>query len=74
MDEDHLIPKDIYTGLVKALVFGCVIAVVSCTTGLRASGGALGVGRAVQEAVKTSILLIIVLGYIITWFFYFLIQ
>ena len=39
--------------------------------GLRASGGALGVGRAVQQAVKNSILLIIVVGYIITWFFYF---
>ena len=55
-------------------MFGCLIAVVSCSTGLRASGGALGVGRAGQEAVKTSILLIIVIGYIITWFFYFLIQ
>jgi phospholipid/cholesterol/gamma-HCH transport system permease protein len=74
LDEEHFLPKDVYTGLVKAVVFGCVIAVVSCSTGLRASGGALGVGRAVQEAVKTSILLIIVLGYIITWFFYFLIQ
>ncbi len=73
MDQENLLPKDVYTGLVKAAVFGCVIAVVSCSTGLRASGGALGVGRAVQEAVKTSILLIIVIGYIITWFFYFLI-
>ena len=49
-----------------------MVSVVSCSTGLRASGGALGVGRAVQEAVKTSILLIIVVGYIITWFFYVL--
>ena len=74
LDQENFLPKDVYTGLVKAVVFGCVIAVVSCATGLRASGGALGVGRAVQEAVKTSILLIIVLGYIITWFFYFLVQ
>ncbi len=73
-DADNFFPKDVYTGLVKAVVFGCMIAVVSCSTGLRASGGALGVGRAVQEAVKTSVLLIIVIGYILTWFFYFLIQ
>lgn len=73
-DQENFLPKDVYTGLVKAIVFGCVIAVVSCATGLRAHGGALGVGRAVQEAVKTSILLIIVIGYIITWFFYFLLR
>lgn len=73
-DRENLLPKDVYTGLVKAVVFGCMIAVVSCSTGLRASGGALGVGRAVQQAVKTSVLLIIVMGYIITWFFYFLID
>ena len=72
MDQENFLPKDVYTGLVKAVVFGCVIAIVSCAAGLRAHGGALGVGRAVQEAVKTSILLIIVIGYIITWFFYFL--
>jgi len=73
-DADNLFPKDVYTGLVKAVVFGCMIAIVSCSTGLRASGGALGVGRAVQQAVKTSVLLIIVIGYVLTWFFYFLIQ
>ena len=74
LDSENIFPKDIYTGLVKAVVFGCMIAVVSCSTGLRTSGGALGVGRAVQQAVKTSILLIIVLGYILTWFFYFLLK
>ncbi|MEE2885922.1 MAG: ABC transporter permease [Planctomycetota bacterium] len=73
-DADNFLPKDVYTGLAKAIVFGCMIAIVSCSTGLRASGGALGVGRAVQQAVKTSVLLIIVLGYVLTWFFYFLIQ
>ena len=73
-DADSFFPKDVYTGLIKAIVFGCMIAIVSCSTGLRASGGALGVGRAVQQAVKTSVLLIIVLGYVLTWFFYFLIQ
>lgn len=71
-DADTIFPKDVYTGLVKAVVFGCMIAAASCSAGLRASGGALGVGRAVQQAVKNSILLIIVVGYIITWFFYFL--
>ncbi|MCC6782124.1 MAG: ABC transporter permease [Planctomycetes bacterium] len=67
-----ILPKDVYVGLVKAIVFGCTIATVSCAAGLRAGGGALGVGRAVQRAVMSSIILIIVLGYAITWLFYFL--
>jgi len=67
-----LLPKEVYVGLFKALVFGIAIATVSCAAGLRATGGALGVGLAVQTAVRNSVLLIIVLGFIITWFFYFL--
>ncbi len=65
------LPKDVYVGLFKAWVFGLTIATVGCSAGLRATGGALGVGRAVQQAVVNSMLLIIVLGYIITWFFYY---
>ena len=67
-----ILPKDVFVGLCKAVVFGCAIATVSCSSGLRATGGALGVGRAVQRAVMASIILVIVLGYAITWFFYFL--
>jgi phospholipid/cholesterol/gamma-HCH transport system permease protein len=67
-----LLPKEVYVGLLKALVFGIAIATVSCAAGLRAAGGALGVGLAVQAAVRNSVILIIVLGFIVTWFFYFL--
>ena len=59
-------------GLFKSLVFGILIATVSCAAGLRAKGGALGVGLAVQQAVRNSVILIIVVGFILTWFFYFL--
>jgi phospholipid/cholesterol/gamma-HCH transport system permease protein len=67
-----LLPKEVYVGLFKALVFGIAIAGVSCAAGLRAKGGALGVGLAVQNAVRNSVILVIVLGFVITWFFYFL--
>ncbi len=70
---DDVLPKDVYTGLAKAIAFGCVVATVSCAAGMRAEGGALGVGIAVQRAVRNSIILIIVLGYVLTWFFYFLV-
>ncbi|MBK8976428.1 MAG: ABC transporter permease [Planctomycetes bacterium] len=71
---DEWLPEDIYVGLFKAVVFGCTIATVSCSAGLRATGGALGVGRAVQHAVMTSVVLIIVFGYAITWLYYFLLR
>jgi len=66
------LPKEVYVGLLKSFVFGVTIATVSCAAGLRASGGALGVGLAVQTAVRNSVILIIVLGFVVTWFFYFL--
>lgn len=68
-----LLPKDVWVGIFKAFIFGVTIAVVGCASGLRARGGALGVGQAVQTAVRNSILLIIVLGYIVTWFFFYFI-
>ncbi len=64
------LPKDVYVGLFKAWVFGITIAAVGCSCGLRAEGGAMGVGSAVRQAVKSSFLLIIIFGYVITWFFY----
>lgn len=67
---DHLVVKDVYTGLLKAVIFGLVIAVVGCSQGLRASGGAIGVGRATRRSVVTSFLLIIIIGYYITFLFY----
>jgi phospholipid/cholesterol/gamma-HCH transport system permease protein len=67
---DSLKVKDIYTGLLKAFMFGTVIAVVACSQGLRAQGGAMGVGQAVRRSVVVSYLLIIILGYYTTFFFY----
>jgi len=62
--------KHVYSGLLKSFVFGILIGVVGCAQGLRASGGALGVGRAVRRAVVASVVLVLVLGYYMTWFFY----
>jgi len=67
---DTLKVKDIYTGLLKALIFGTVIAAVACSQGLRATGGAIGVGHAVRRSVVVSYLMIIVLGYLLTFIFY----
>ncbi len=62
--------KDIWVGIFKAYIFGLTIASVSCRQGLDAKGGAIGVGIAVRQAVVTSFLLVIILGYFITALFY----
>ena len=67
----HLELKDIYTGLVKALVFGIIIALVSCYEGLNTKGGAEGVGRATTRSVVISFIFIILADCIITAVFYF---
>lgn len=61
------LPKDVFVGLFKSLVFAISTTAVSCANGLRASGGALGVGQAARSAVISSFLLILILGYLITW-------
>lgn len=50
---------DIPKGLVKAFAFGMIVTLVACRQGLKANGGALGVGRATTNAVVHSIILII---------------
>ena len=71
---DQLFPRDIYVGLFKAVVFGMAIAGIGCSSGLRATEGAIGVGNAVLRAVRNSILMILVLGFLVTWFFYSFLQ
>jgi len=64
------LPMDVYSGLLKSVVFGGLIAVISCASGLVARGGALGVGRATSRAVRDSIIAVIVANYFLTWFLY----
>ncbi len=58
--------KDLFVGLLKALVFGLVIGTVSVAEGFATRLGATGVGRSTQRSVITSFLLILMLGYMIT--------
>lgn len=58
--------KDLYVGLLKALVFGLVVGAVSVAQGFGATLGATGVGKATQRSVIVSFLLILMLGYMVT--------
>jgi len=63
--------KDLYVGLLKALLFGIIITIVACHQGFSTKQGAVGVGMATRKAVIISFLLILVAGYITTRLFYF---
>jgi phospholipid/cholesterol/gamma-HCH transport system permease protein len=62
--------KDLYTGLLKSVVFGFIINMVACHQGLTTSGGAVGVGKATRSTVVISFLVILVTGFILTKVFY----
>lgn len=58
---------DLLSGLIKAAVFGLIIGLVACHSGLRARGGAVGVGRATTSAVVSTIVLIYLSDYLLSW-------
>jgi phospholipid/cholesterol/gamma-HCH transport system permease protein len=63
---DALTYMDLFGGLLKPLVFGATIAIVSCHCGLRTYGGTQGVGRSTTQAVVASSILIIIFNLFLT--------
>ncbi len=57
---------DVATGLIKASVFGVVIAIVGCWQGMETEGGAEGVGRATTRTVVISSISILILNFFIS--------
>ncbi len=57
---------DITSGLIKAGVFGFIIALMGCFHGFNSKGGAQGVGRATTNAVVSSSILILASNYVMT--------
>ena len=57
---------DIVSGLIKAAVFGFIIALMGCYHGFTASGGARGVGRATTNAVVSAAILVFAADYVMT--------
>lgn len=64
--------KDIWTGLVKSLVFAIIICIVACYEGMKTEGGAEGVGRSTTSSVVVSFILIIASDCFMTALFYFI--
>lgn len=63
---DYIQTNDVVAGLVKAGVFGFVIALMGCYFGYHSRGGAQGVGAATTYAVVSASILILLLDYALT--------
>ena len=57
---------DLWGSILKCTLFGAIIAIVCCYKGMNASGGAEGVGRAVNEAVVIAFLGVFSFNYVFT--------
>lgn len=58
--------EDLFEGLIKAAVFGLIVAVVGCRMGYSTHGGAEGVGRSTTKAVVISSVSILISDYFLT--------
>jgi phospholipid/cholesterol/gamma-HCH transport system permease protein len=58
--------NDLYSGLIKAAVFGLLIAVIGCQKGFYTTGGAEGVGRSTTSAVVTASIAILISDFFLT--------
>jgi phospholipid/cholesterol/gamma-HCH transport system permease protein len=57
---------DVTSGLIKAAVFGFIIAIMGCYHGFNSKGGAQGVGRATTNAVVSAAILILAANFALT--------
>lgn len=63
--------KDLWVSILKAATFGGTIALISCSCGYHASGGAKGVGLATTKAVVWSFIAIVVWDMVFAMLFFF---
>jgi phospholipid/cholesterol/gamma-HCH transport system permease protein len=62
--------EDVFSGLVKAAVFGFLVTLMGCFHGYNSQRGAQGVGAATTNAVVSAAILILTFNYIITELFF----
>ena len=71
---DHLmlsvVQQDLTVGALKGLLLGFLVGAVTCFEGLRASGGARGVGQATNRAVVRSMIVVCLASLLLTYVIY----
>jgi phospholipid/cholesterol/gamma-HCH transport system permease protein len=68
---DAVQQKDLFTGLLKALIFGAVVGTVGCYYGIQVEGGAEGVGKATTRSVVTCLTSMLGMDALLTTLIYF---
>lgn len=58
---------DLCSAIIKAAVFGMLIAIIGCSWGLTTTGGAKGVGQSTTTAVVTALLAIFISNFFLSW-------
>ena len=67
----HAHAWDLYSGLVKSLVFAWLIITIACHMGLQVEGGAEGVGQSTTQSVVWSLLIMLIANAMLTALFFF---
>lgn len=62
----HLDNFDLFSGLLKSLIFGIIIVTISCYKGMTSSGGAKGVGRSTTNSVVICYSVILIGNFMVT--------
>jgi phospholipid/cholesterol/gamma-HCH transport system permease protein len=57
---------DVMVGIIKAFIFGGILAIIGCYKGMNCGEGAQGVGRATTEAVVYSSITILISNFFLT--------
>ena len=58
---------DLISALIKAVIFGALIAIIGCNWGLTTSGGAKGVGQSTTTAVVMALIAIFISNFFLSW-------
>jgi phospholipid/cholesterol/gamma-HCH transport system permease protein len=62
---------DLYSGMIKSVVFAWIVITISCNAGLNVEGGAEGVGQATTTSVVQALLAMLVMNAVLTGIFFF---
>ena len=63
---DNASTTDLWGSILKTTLYGAIIAIICCYKGMTASGGAEGVGRAVNQAVVITFIAVFSFDYVFT--------
>lgn len=58
---------DLVSAMLKAIIFGAIIAIIGCNWGLTTTGGAKGVGESTTTAVVMALISIFITNFFLSW-------